>query len=558
MPPQQNNLAQQLESMQPSNIPQFELLQLSMHQLTVLMKGVKKTPAAGIDGISGLILHDIFDVIKVPLLHLINLSLCSGIYPEIFKLTKIIPVEKMGKDPLSPSSFRPVSNLSVIGKLIECAAMNQVEGHISEHHLMNKDQHGGRSKHSTMTCLGEIMEDAKMAMEDKKMVALTAVDLSAAYDLCDHPILELKCKKLLNLDQGMSNWLNSFLKNRAQQVELCGERSNILQTGTQGVVQGGPSSGLLFNIYINTMPAQVNNQQLAVNTSQSTCKQFVDDGTIISRGRNILELKRNIEADFAAVRTYLIDLKMVINPEKTQLMVLKSSQLKEPLQIELNGSIITSQDKIKVLGLTISQDLKFDDFIWKEKGSLIRRIQYRTSMVKNLKAYLTPKTLHQVGNSLINSVIQYGAALWGATSETNIQRVQKAQTRAARILTCGPNQFRQLYHRQELFTYIKWLNVNQLIQVATLNLLKNAICQNSSVGFNSMFRKSQPKSNLRNKNLRVDHRGLMDRNRLIFSANAVIMFNNLPSSLKQRNITPARFKIMVKKHILTTNHLIEH
>ena len=164
--------------------------------------------------------------------------------------------------------------------------MNQVENHISKHHLLNKDQHGGRSKHSTMTCLGEIMEDAKMALEDKQKVALVAVDLSAAYDLCNHAILEIKCKNLLNLDEGMSKWLHSFLKNRSQLVEVCGQRSNSLPTGTQGVVQGGPSSGLLFNIYINTMPAQVNNQELATNSSQSTCKQYVDDGTIIARGKN--------------------------------------------------------------------------------------------------------------------------------------------------------------------------------------------------------------------------------------------------------------------------------
>ena len=326
MPEPQNNLAQQLKQEQPSNIPKLELYQLTMPQLLQLMKGVKRTPASGIDGISGLILHDIFETIKIPLLHLINLSLCTGTYPEVFKLTKIIPVEKVGKDPLQPSSFRPVCNLSVVGKLVERAAMNQVENHINTHRLMNKDQHGGRGKHSTMTCLGEIMEDAKLALEDKQRVALVACDLSAAYDLCSHSILEIMCKNLLNMDEGMVSWLSSFLKNRSQLVEVCGERSKILPTGSQGVVQGGPSSGLLFNIYINSMPAQVNNQTLALNTSQSTSKQYVDDGTIIARGRNLAELKLNIEADFAAVRNYLVDHRMVINPEKTQLMVLHQKQ----------------------------------------------------------------------------------------------------------------------------------------------------------------------------------------------------------------------------------------
>ena len=182
-------------------------------------------------------------------------------------------------------------------------------------------------------------------------------------------------------------------------------------------------------------------------------------------------------------------------------------------------------------------------------------------MVKNLKAFLPAKALHQVGNSLINSIIQYGAALWGATSDQNILRVQKAQTRAARLLTRKPSaQYHQmdLCHRQDMFTTIKWLNVNQLIQSASLNLIRNAINQNSSIGMNAMFKVSHLNSNLRNKSIRVDHRGPPGRNNLTFSANATQMFNNLPNHLKLKNINPYKFKNMLKQHILSENHLQMH
>ena len=284
----------------------------------------------------------------------------------------------------------------------------------------------------------------------------------------------------------------------------------------------------------------------------------MDDSTIIARGKTLEELRTNIAADFKAVRRYLVNHKMVINPEKTQLMVLNTNHQTEPMQIELNGSVITSQDHIKVLGLTISQDLKFDEYLWRGKGSLVRRLQYRTSMVKNLKPYLKPKTLYQVGNSLINSTIQYGAALWGATSETNIQKVQKVQTRAGRLLTRKLKPTFTPCHRQEMLSSIKWLNVNQLIQVATLNLLKNAISHNSSVGLNSMFRKSHQHSNLRNKGQRVDHKGLTGRNNQTFSSNAANMFNNLPLHLKQSKLTPNQFKQLIKPYILSENLLPEH
>ena len=557
MPSQRSNLLEELKKEVPVDVPLMELKELTMSQLDILVKRVKSTPAAGIDGISGRIFLDIFDHIKKPLLHLINLSLWSGIYPEVLKLTKIIPVLKDGKDPLVLSSYRPVCNLSVVGKILERSIMNQIQSHITLYGLFNKDQHGGRSNHSTTTCLGEILDDSRTALEGKQLVALVAVDLSAAYDLCDHSILWEKCR-LLNLCSGTLRFLRSFLQNRSNLTEIEGIKSSVLATGKQGVVQGGPSSGLLFNIYINSMPAQVNNRTVAIEPSQSTCKQYVDDGTIIVRGKSISQLRRNIISDFRAVQDYLIEHRMVINASKTQLMLLLPHKEKEQFQIELDGNTIKSQKSIKILGLTLSDDLKFDEYIWKGKSSLIKRIKYRTSMVRTLKSYLPPRLIYQIGNSVINSTIQYGAALWGATSNCNIQKVQSAQIRAGRLLTGNWRRGEIGLHRQQLLHSMKWPNVKQLIASATLNMVKSATSGDSSVGTNSLFRVTKPDIKLRKRGLRVDHKGPSTRTLLNFSANASFMFNNLPPHLKEQDLTTRQFKRKLKIHIMDTFLLTQH
>ena len=129
MPNQPHELEEELKKQEPVDIPKMNLKEISPGELDQLMNTVKKTPAAGIDCISGIILHDIFSIIKPSLLHLINLSMATGVYPKGLKLTKIIPVLKPGKDPMKASSYRPVSNLSVIGKLLERSVMNQVNTH---------------------------------------------------------------------------------------------------------------------------------------------------------------------------------------------------------------------------------------------------------------------------------------------------------------------------------------------------------------------------------------------------------------------------------------------
>ena len=187
-----------------------ESYSLTDHELNIIMKAVEKNSANGSDTINGLVLHDIFPVIKQTILHMINLSLCTGIFPGVFKTTKIAPVLKPGKDPLQPSSYRPVSNICNLGKLIEIAQLNQIRNHLNEHQLINTNQHGGLKKHSTTTCLLELVAEIEKAQEEKLKTAILAVDLSCAYDLVDHKLLLEKCH-LLALGKLTLKWLNNYL-----------------------------------------------------------------------------------------------------------------------------------------------------------------------------------------------------------------------------------------------------------------------------------------------------------------------------------------------------------
>ena len=60
---------------------------------------------------------------------------------------------------MEANSYRPVSNLSLIGKILGRAVMEQIERPIQKNELMNKDHHGGRAGHSTTKCIEEILEE---------------------------------------------------------------------------------------------------------------------------------------------------------------------------------------------------------------------------------------------------------------------------------------------------------------------------------------------------------------------------------------------------------------
>ena len=548
------NLLDELRSQRPKDVPKLHLEEISMERLMEIIQKVKRTPASGADGISGIILLDIIDKIKVPLLHLVNLSQWSGIFPEVLKMTKIIPVVKAGKDPNLAGSYRPVSNLSLIGKIVERAVMEQFEKHVTTNHLWSKDHHGGRPGHSTTTCVGELLEDVHQAKKDKLQVALVALDLSAAYDMVNHAILLEQCR-LMNIGS-LENWLRSFLGARSQLIDLEGTWSQPILTGSLGVVQGGPSSGFLFNLYINNLPSQVNGGQLATTTIHTTEKQFVDDGTLVVRGNSLTELKCNITKEYLVVRNFLINHRLVINDSKTQLMFVNPDK-KEELLVCLGSTTIQHQPAVKILGLTINEDLRWDEHLWKGNNSMLRNIKIKSSLVRTLRPFVSRKLLGLVGGSLINSTILYGAPLWGATSAKNKQIIQVAQTRAARSITLSWNRVGTIYHRQEILNKINWPNVEQMIVSSTLNLLKKAISRRSSSGLNNLFKIKFPNSKTRNRCLRIDHRGTGSNSRKTFSSNAPVLFNELPGLLKDPKLTIRQFKSKLKSHLKCSKLLSE-
>jgi hypothetical protein len=84
------------------------------------IKQLGPTEAVGIDGIPASVLKKGVTVLATPLAHLVNRSLAEGVVPAGFKVGKVYPVHKgNGKSYSAPSSYRPVSILPAMSKVIK-------------------------------------------------------------------------------------------------------------------------------------------------------------------------------------------------------------------------------------------------------------------------------------------------------------------------------------------------------------------------------------------------------------------------------------------------------
>ena len=104
--------------------------------------------AIGPNSIPTDILHILKKDISYPLSIIFNLSLSTGVHPDLLKIAKTIPTYKKGSK-LITGNYRPISLLSNLNKILEKLMFNRVYKFLEDKKCIYNLQFGFRNKHST-------------------------------------------------------------------------------------------------------------------------------------------------------------------------------------------------------------------------------------------------------------------------------------------------------------------------------------------------------------------------------------------------------------------------
>ena len=114
-----------------------------------IIDSLKPITSTGVDGISNKLLKFVKCGIAKPLTITINQMLSVGIFPDLLKISKVIPLYKKD-DPVNFSYYRPIPLLlPSISKIFEKVIFQQLADYLEENNLMYKYQYGFRKYHST-------------------------------------------------------------------------------------------------------------------------------------------------------------------------------------------------------------------------------------------------------------------------------------------------------------------------------------------------------------------------------------------------------------------------
>ena len=399
----------------------------------------------------------------------------------MWKTAKVIPLYKKD-DPLSPKNYRPVAILPIISKILEKSVFMQVIQYMETNQLLHPNHHGFRSYHTTTTGLIQLYDSWVEAIERKEFAGVCFLDLSAAFDIVDHPLL-LQKLGLYGFSDTSLQWVNSYLSGRSQTVYIEGTQSKILPVPI-GVPQGSILGPLFYVIFTNELPELIHHHPPSPDKKYNMiCRPcgtlccYADDSSFSSTSSCLESMETQLKSNYDAIAAFMNNNRLKLNSDKTHLMLLGTDSAWRNKLTPRSISLNTGQERIqttdceKLLGGFIAQNLKWTQHILLNENSLVKQLGKRVVALKKISRVADFKTRKMLADGLFMSKLIYLIPLWGGCEKFLIKSLQVVQNKAARaVAKVG------IYTPvQTLLRQCNWLSVHQLVFYHTTILLFKTI-----------------------------------------------------------------------------------
>ena len=378
----------------------------TIDDITIAIKTLKNGKAPGNDNIHTEFLKNMAPEAVHWLQCFLSSCMASSTIPSRWKTAKVIAILKPKKPANDPKSYRPISLLSHIYKLLERMILTRINDTVEA--TLPYTQAGFRKGKSTTDQIVRLVNDIETAFQKKQKYGAVFIDLTAAFDTVWHRGLYLKLLKTLP-DVKLVKFIMLLIQDRSFVLETSNGKCSRKRKLRNGVPQGSVLAPSLFNIYVSDVP-------------KGDCSQYsyADDTALGTADASFEVLEATLQKDLLTMCHYFHQWHLKLSKPKTVSSVfhLANRLANREINIFLDGTKLSHDPTPKYLGVILDRSLTFHQHI----KTVAAKTQSRVNLLRRLAGTrwgASYNTLHTSSIALAYSTAEYAAPVWSHSAHSH-------------------------------------------------------------------------------------------------------------------------------------------
>lgn len=385
---------------------------------------VRKLPvnkSSGEDKISNRMIKEACKTAGDAILTVYNRCIAEGVFPRKWRRGFIRIIPKCGdKPPDDPKSYRPITLLPSLGKLLERLIVPRLLPNGPKFH---SNQYGFTIGKSTVDAALSVRRTVNQS--EHKYVIGIFLDISGAFDNAWWPMLLLKLKNR-GCYRNIYNLVYSYFINGSAVLKL-GHFSST-KALTMGCPQGSVVGPYLWNLGFDDFLAI----PLPCGCSLTG---YADDGLLLIQSSTRAGLENLAHTCLNLISQWGDRNRLAFAPHKTYQLLLKGN-LKSLPTIKFNNVPVKKQQSVCYLGMVLERNFSFIEHI-KIVGEKAKRNFYALTRISKATWGLSFLTLKTIYGATYLGCMCYGAPVWADRASIGAARRKLLQSqRLALIFLC--------------------------------------------------------------------------------------------------------------------------
>jgi hypothetical protein len=348
-----------------------------------------------------------FEFLTQALVRLFNIIYSLEVIPDAWKTAAICPIYKNKGPREECKNYRPISLLSVLGKMLDSIITTRLNDYLEEHDELSEHQWAFRKCRSAPDLIWTASEILERRREEGKKTFAAAVDIVKAYDCVWHDGLFVKLAQT-GVKGKMWRVLRHWYQGTTSSVLVDGVQTAPFLT-TRGVRQGACSSPDLYSTYIKDVVDALRDTGLGVWVEDVWVGilLYADDAILMANS------EEELHAMMATMEKVAARWQYTLSHEKSSILVAGrgTSRYVPFAAFTFNKYPLTVEWVVRYLGVELATTGSWRQVCIRLRNAARTRFGMMAASGVHRRGYYA-KTGARLYNAIVRPITDYGADVW--------------------------------------------------------------------------------------------------------------------------------------------------